>query len=69
MVNENLHIIMPVKDSLEIADRAIRAIVNSGHTLCVYDDNSQPANAERLDALANEFGITVVHISELTNHP
>lgn len=69
MVNENLHIIMPVKDSLEIAERAIRAIVNSGHTLCVYDDNSQPANAERLDALANVLGITVVHIAELTDHP
>ena len=69
MVNENLHIIMPVKDSLEIAERAIRAIVNSGHTLCVYDDNSLPANAERLDALASELGITVVHIAELTDHP
>jgi hypothetical protein len=69
MVNENLHIIMPVKDSLEIAERAIRAIVNSGHTLCVYDDNSLPANAVRLDALANELGIMVVHIAELTDHP
>ena len=69
MVNDNLHIIMPIKDSLEIAERAIRAIVDTGHTLCVYDDNSQPANAERLDALANELGITVVHIAELTDHP
>ena len=69
MVNENLHIIMPVKDSLEIAERAIRAIVHSGHTLCVYDDNSLPANAVRLDALASELGITVVHIAELTDHP
>ena len=69
MVNENLYIIMPVKDSLEIAERAIRAIVDTGQTLCVYDDNSQPANAERLDALANELGIMVVHIAELTDHP
>ena len=45
MVNDKLHIIMPVKDSLEIAEKAIRAIVDSGHTLYVYDDNSLPENA------------------------
>ena len=55
MVNEELHIIMPVKDSLEIAEKAIRAIVDSGHTLYVYDDNSLPENAHRLDELATEL--------------
>lgn len=69
MVNDNLHIIMPIKDSLEIAERAIRAIVNSGHTLLVYDDNSLPENAKRLDDIAIETGIQVVHISDLTDHP
>lgn len=69
MVNEELHIIMPVKDSLEIAEKAIRAIVDSGHTLYVYDDNSLPENAHRLDELATELGIQVVHISDLTDHP
>ena len=69
MVNENLHIIMPVKDSLEMTERAIRAILNSGHTLCVYDDNSLIDNAKRLDKLADETKIQVVHISELTDHP
>ena len=42
MVSEKLHIIMPIKDSLEIAEKAIRSIVDSGHTLCIYDDNSLP---------------------------
>ena len=69
MVNEELHIIMPVKDSLEIAEKAIRAIVDSGHTLYVYDDNSLPENAHRLDELAKELAIQVVHISDLTDHP
>lgn len=69
MVDERLHIIMPVKDSLEIAEKAIRAIVDSGHTLCVYDDNSLPENAQRLDQIAAETNIQVVHISNLTNHP
>lgn len=69
MVNNKLHIIMPVKDSLEMAERAIRAIVDSGHTLCVYDDNSLKDNAKRLDKLATETNIQVVHISDLTDHP
>ena len=58
MVNENLHIIMPVKDSLEIAEKAIHAIVASGHTLCVYDDYSLPENAKQLDEIATETGIS-----------
>ncbi len=69
MVNNHLHIIMPVKDSIAIADRAIRAIVDSGHTLCVYDDNSLPENAQRLDEIAANTNIQIVHISNLTNHP
>jgi hypothetical protein len=69
MVIDKLHIIMPVKDSLAIAERAISAIVDSGHTLCVYDDNSLPENAKRLDEIAEQYRIQVVHISTLTNHP
>ena len=70
MVNEQIvNIIMPVKDSLETAEEAIRAIVQSGHTLTVYDDYSTPENAARLDALHEELGIRVVHISEHVDHP
>ena len=69
MPQSQLHIIMPVKDSIELTEKAIRAVVSSGHTLCVYDDNSLTENALRLDELAEELGINVVHISELTNHP
>ena len=69
MVNNKLHIIMPVKDSLEMAERAIRAIVQSGHTLCLYDDNSSKENAQHLDTLAEELDISVIHIANLTDHP
>ena len=69
MQENKLHIIMPVKDSIEMTERAIRAIVHSGHTLCIYDDNSSKENAQRLDILAKELGIQVVHISELTDQP
>ena len=69
MQDNRLHIIMPVKDSIEIAEKAIRSLVMGGHTVCVYDDNSLTENANRLDELAEELHITVVHISDLTNHP
>ena len=62
-------IIMPVKDSIQTAEQAIRAIVTSGHTLTVYDDYSTLENAARLDALRDELGIQVVHISEQIDHP
>mgnify|MGYP003562901774 FL=1 len=69
MVSEKLHIIMPIKDSLEIAEKAIRSIVDSGHTLCIYDDNSLPENAKRLDLICSETNTQVIHISDLTDHP
>ena len=70
MVNDKMvHIIMPVKDSLETAEQAIRAIVTSGYTLTVFDDYSTAENAARLDALHDELGIAVVHISEHVDHP
>lgn len=64
-----VHIIMPVKDSPETAEQAIRAIVASGHTLTVYDDYSTAENAARLDSLHEELGVGVVHLSQLTDHP
>ena len=70
MVNDTMvHIIMPVKDSLETAEQAIRAIVTSGYTMTVYDDYSTAENAARLEALRDELGIAVVHISEHVDHP
>lgn len=69
MQNQQLHIIMPVKDSVEIAQRAIRAVVASGYSISIYDDNSLPENALRLDELAAELNIPLYHLSDLTDHP
>ena len=69
MLTDTCHIIMPVKDSLQTAEQAIRAIVAGGYTLTVYDDNSTAQNAAQLDALSGELGIRVVHICEHTDHP
>jgi len=60
---------MPVKDSMETAEQAIRAITQSGYTVCVYDDRSTPENAARLDTLHDELGIEVIHIADYTDHP
>ena len=70
MVNDQMvHIIMPVKDSLQTAEKAIRAITEGGYRLTVYDDFSEPENAARLDQLHDELGIEVVHLNERTDHP
>ena len=70
MVNEQIvHIIMPVKDSPQTTEEAIRAIVKSGAMLRVYDDFSAPENAARLDQLRDETGIEVVHLCDQTDHP
>jgi hypothetical protein len=69
MPQSQLHIIMPVKDSIEMTEKAIRAVVSSGHTLCVYDDYSLPENAKQLDEIATETGIQIVRIADLTDHP
>ena len=69
MPQSQLHIIMPVKDSIEMTEKAIRAVVSSGHTLCVYDDYSLPKNAKQLDEIATETGIQIIRIADLTDHP
>ena len=69
MVRKELHIIMPVKDALQQAEEAIRAIVAAGHSLTVYDDNSTAETAERLEALRQELGIQVVHVGQETDTP
>ena len=69
MVDGSVHIIMPVKDAMDQAEQAIRAVVASGHSLTVYDDYSTPENAERLDALQAESVIEVKHLRSYTDHP
>lgn len=67
--DQMVHIVMPVKDSIQTAEKAIRAIVASGHTLTVYDDYSSAETVVRLDALQAESGIRVIHISDHLDHP
>ena len=59
---------MPVKDSPETTERAVRAITGNGDTLTIYNDFSTPDNTARLEALAQETGSRLIHLSDLTDH-
>lgn len=70
----NLHIITPVKDSIESTLQTLRAICASdlpgaAHSLTVYNDFSTPENTARLAAAAKEMGFTLVNLADLTDHP
>lgn len=70
---KSLHIITPVKDSIDSTLDTIRAIQASKldvpATYTIYNDNSTPENAARLHAAAQEMGITVLDIADLTPTP
>lgn len=70
---KKLIIITPVKDSVGTAIETIKAVTASRlsvpHSYTIYDDNSTPENAARLDEAAAEAGCNVIHLSDLTSHP
>ena len=69
MVTSRLHIIMPVKDSVNRTEEAIRAVLATGQTLTVYNDYSTPENTQRLAELSATLPFTLVNLSDLTAHP
>ena len=69
MASPLLHIIMPVKDSVNRAEEAIRAVLATGQTLTVYNDYSTFENTQRLAELADMLPFTLVNLSDLTAHP
>lgn len=70
---QKLHIITPVKDSIDTTLETIRAVCASAmtmaHTYTVYNDFSTPENTRRLEEAAHEFGFRLVHLGDLTTHP
>ncbi|MGN0086020.1 MAG: glycosyltransferase family 2 protein [Alloprevotella sp.] len=68
-----LHIITPVKDSLETAEQTIRAIaaarLDMPHQYTVYNDFSTPETTQRLTELAEELGFRLVNLADVTQHP
>ena len=67
MLTDNYYIVMPVKDSPETAERALRAL--KGQPVTIWNDNSTPENTERLHRVADELSFECIDVSTLTDHP
>ena len=69
----SLHIITPVKDSIDSTLNTIQAImdshINVPHTYTVYNDFSTPQNTQRLQEASARRGCRLVSLSDLTTHP
>lgn len=70
---EQLHIITPVKDSIESTLDTVSAVMASQldvpHTYTLYNDFSTPENTARLEEASCEMGFQLVNLSDLTEHP
>ncbi len=70
---KEIHIITPVKDSIELTLQTIESILSSEFTTpyhyYVYNDFSTPENAARLQKASEEMGFELIHLTELTKHP
>ncbi len=67
-----LHIIMPVKDSIETVREALAALFASSDLnwrFTLYNDFSTPENTEQLRALADQYTFELINWAERTKHP
>lgn len=70
---KSLHIVTPVKDSIDSTLETIKAILNSKinvpYTYTVYNDFSTAENTALLEKYSKELGFKLVNLSDLTDHP
>lgn len=70
---KSLHIITPVKDSIDSTLETVKAIMASEITVpftyTIYNDFSTEENTRKLEAMAKEYGFNLVNLSDLTTHP
>ena len=70
---KQLHIITPVKDSIELTLQTIESILSSDFTVpyhyCVYNDFSTDENTVRLREASEKMGFELINLSDLTDHP
>ena len=70
---KSLHIITPVKDSIDTTIDTIKAIMSSDikvpFTYTIYNDFSTPENTQRLEKASKEYGFQLINLSDLTDHP
>jgi hypothetical protein len=70
---KKLHILTPVKDSIDSTMDTIRAIMESRievpFTYTIYNDFSSEETTRRLEEAARTYGFRLVNLSDLTDHP
>lgn len=68
-----LHIITPVKDSIDSTLQTIKAVMASEltvpHSYTIYNDFSTPENTRRLEEAQTEMGFRLVNLADITDHP
>ena len=68
-----IHIITPVKDSIELTLQTVEAIVASDFqtpfTYTVYNDFSTEENTAKLQDASEKLGFELVNLAEITDHP
>ncbi|MGL4293898.1 MAG: glycosyltransferase [Bacteroidales bacterium] len=68
-----IHIITPVKDSVELTLETIKAIMTSSMTVpfeyTVYNDFSTPETTALLQEASRTYGFTLVNLEDVTSHP
>lgn len=70
---ENIHIITPVKDSIDLTLQTVRSICASSFTTpnsyTIYNDFSTAENTLLLKDASKKYGFTLVNLSDITQHP
>ena len=70
---KSLHILTPVKDSIDFTLETVKAILNSDikvpYTYTIYNDFSSEEGTKRLEKASKEYGFRLVNLSDLTTHP
>jgi hypothetical protein len=68
-----IHIITPVKDSIDLTLQTIKSVLASDMTIpyhyYVYNDFSTTENTARLQKASEEMGFELIHLADLTDHP
>lgn len=70
---DKLHVITPVKDSIELTKQTIKSVVESElnipYNYTVYNDFSTSENTLLLEKASKSMGFRLINLSDLTNHP
>ncbi|MBQ8501930.1 MAG: glycosyltransferase family 2 protein [Bacteroides sp.] len=68
-----IHVITPVKDSIELTLQTAEAIMASQlkipFTYTIYNDFSTPENTARLKEASERLGFRLVNLADITSHP